>query len=120
MSQDNSDHTNFDERRGSDRTLLGHSRMTAQITSNLDQTTQPVALLDVSRDGTGICLIIEAEYPPGSQLTMEVCISRGCTPDQYQIEVRHSDMLCPSFREMHLHGCRVHQTFPQEKSKARF
>ena len=106
-----------DERRRADRTGSDNSRITAQVTNTLDQATHPAGLLDLSRDGSGVCLILESRFPPGSRLLLEICNGRGLARQQRWIEVKHSDICCPSFIEMYLHGCRLNEPLPTERVK---
>ncbi len=108
-----------DERRCADRTGSDNSRMTAQVTSTLDQATLPAGLLDLSRDGSGVCLVLESRFPPGSRLLLEIGNGRGRSRLQRWVEVKHSDICCPSFVEMYLHGCRLNEPLPTEKINSR-
>jgi hypothetical protein len=104
-----------DDRRCADRTWSDNPRMTAQVTGTLDQVMHPAGLLDLSRDGYGVCLVLEPRFPPGSRLFLEICNGRGLAVLWRWVEVKHSDICCPSSVEMYLHGCRLNEPLPTEK-----
>jgi hypothetical protein len=119
MSPLKSDEAAHDERRHADRIGFDNSCVTAQVTSVLDQEVHPAGVLDLSRDGQGVCLVLEPRYPPGSRLSLELRNARGLTLQRRWAEVRHSEICCPSFVEMYLHGCRLNEPLPIEKIRPR-
>jgi hypothetical protein len=119
MSPLKSEETAHDERRHADRIGFDNSRVIVQVTSVLEQGMHSAWILDLSRDGQGMCLVLEPWFPPGSRLFLELCNRRGLAVQRWWAEVKHSDICCPSFVEMYMHGCRLSEPLSTEKINPR-
>lgn len=100
------------ERRHAPRLVTGEC-IQVQVTDLLDQEEERAGIWDIGPGGT--CLLVESRYRPGTRLAVELQHTVKDAALFAVAEVRHSDICCPSERDIWMTGCRFQSDVTPEE-----
>ena len=99
------------ERRSAER-FPCHAVTFCRVTDVLDQVVLEAGVRDISAGG--ICLVLEASYPPGARLGAELVTDDNEACLFVWLRVEYSDICCPGSRDRWLTGCSFPGEVPRE------